>query len=59
MLTLGLSSFNHDTAAALLEDGTIKAAVVATRPFYGWRRRSLFASAVDHLFSDGHPASSQ
>jgi predicted NodU family carbamoyl transferase len=78
MLTLGLSSLNHDTAAALFEDGTIKAAIeedkltrsrstglpgnairfclesagatwqdidniaVATRPFCGWRRRSLF-----------------
>ena len=77
MLILGVSSFNHDTAAALLEDGTIKAAIeedkltrsrstglpesairfclestgatwhdidriaVATRPFCGWRRRSL------------------
>src|ERR1700732_2950108 len=27
MLTLGLSSFKHDTAAALLEDGIIKAAI--------------------------------
>jgi len=27
MLTLGLSSFTHDGAAALLEDGTIKAAI--------------------------------
>jgi len=77
MLILGLSSFNHDTAAALFEDGTVKAAIeedkltrsrstglpenairfclesagaswcdldavaVATRPFYGWGRRSL------------------
>ena len=77
MLILGLSSFSHDTAAALFEDGTVKAAIeedkltrsrstgipenairfclestgatwrdldavaVATRPFRGWRRRSL------------------
>ena len=77
MLILGVSSFNHDTAAALFEDGTIKAAIeedkltrsrstglpesairfclesagatwhdidriaVATRPFCGWRSRSL------------------
>jgi carbamoyltransferase len=77
MLILGLSSFKHDTAAALLEDGTLKAAIeedklkrsrstglpedairfclesagaswrdldriaVATRPFCGWRSRSL------------------
>jgi len=27
MLTLGLSSFKHDTAAALFEDGIIKAAI--------------------------------
>lgn len=27
MLILGLSSFKHDTAAALLENGTVKAAV--------------------------------
>ena len=27
MLILGLSSFKHDTAAALFEDGTIKAAI--------------------------------
>src|SRR5216683_1327357 len=27
MLTLGLSSFTHDAAAALLEDGVIKAAI--------------------------------
>src|SRR5690348_3787732 len=77
MLILGLSSFKHDTAAALLEDGIIRAAIeedklvrsrstglpenairfclestgaswddldgisVATRPFCGWRHRSL------------------
>ncbi len=77
MLILGLSSFRHNTAAALLEDGIIKAAIeedkltrsrstglpenairfclesagatwrdldtiaLATRPFSGWRRRSL------------------
>ncbi len=82
MLILGLSSFNHDTAAALFEDGIIKAAIeedkltrsrstglpenairfclestgatwrdidqvaVATRPFYGWRRRSLLPMRV-------------
>jgi carbamoyltransferase len=27
MLILGLSSFKHDTAAALFEDGTIRAAI--------------------------------
>ena len=26
-LTLGLSSFKHDTSAAVLEDGTVKAAI--------------------------------
>ncbi len=77
MLILGLSPFQHDTAAALFEDGTLKAAIendklvrskstgipedairfcldragaswhdldrvaIATRPFHGWRRRSL------------------
>src|ERR1017187_7521254 len=77
MLILGLSPFKHDTAAALFEDGTLKAAIendklvrskstgipenairfcleqagvgwrdldsvaIATRPFSGWRRRSL------------------
>jgi carbamoyltransferase len=77
MLILGLSSFKHDTAAALFEDGIIKTAIeedkltrsrstgfpenairfclesagatwsdldgiaIATRPFDGWRTRSL------------------
>jgi len=77
MLILGLSSFRHDTAAALFQDGTLRTAIendklvrskstgipenairfcleregvcwqdldavaVATRPFSGWRRRSL------------------
>jgi carbamoyltransferase len=82
MLILGLSSFKHDTAAALIEDGTVRAAieedkltrsrstglphnairfclesagatwhdldtiVVATRPFTGWRSRSLLPARL-------------
>src|ERR1700680_4149297 len=82
MLILGLSSFKHDTAAALFEDGIIKAAIeedkltrsrstglpenairfclqsagatwrdldkiaVATRPSYGWRRRSVLPARL-------------
>jgi carbamoyltransferase len=82
MLSLGLSSFKHDTAAALLEDGIIKAAIeedkltrsrstglpenairfclesagatwsdldriaIATRPFEGWRTRSLLSARL-------------
>jgi carbamoyltransferase len=82
MLSLGLSSFKHDTAAALLEDGIIKAAIeedkltrsrstglpenairfclesagatwsdldgiaMATRPFEGWRTRSLLSARL-------------
>jgi carbamoyltransferase len=82
MLILGLSSFKHDTAATLLQDGKIVAAIendklvrsrtvglpetairfclekagaswkdleavaVATRPFAGWRRRSLLRARL-------------
>src|SRR5437764_4701063 len=82
MLILGLSSFKHDTAAALLQDGKVIAAIendklvrsrtvglpeaairfclekvganwreldaiaVATRPFAGWRRRSLLRAKL-------------
>jgi carbamoyltransferase len=82
MLILGLSSFKHDTAAALFEDGIIKAAIeedkltrsrstgfpenairfclesagatwsdlngiaIATRPFDGWRTRSLLPARL-------------
>jgi carbamoyltransferase len=82
MLILGLSSLKHDTAAALFEDGIIKAAIeedkltrsrskgfpenaiqfclgsagatwsdldgiaIATRPFDGWRTRSLLSARL-------------
>jgi len=82
MLILGLSSFKHDTAAALFEDGIVKAAIeedkltrsrskgfpenaiqfclqsagatwndldgiaMATRPFNGWRTRSLLPARL-------------
>lgn len=85
MLILGLSSFKHDAAAALFEDGIVKAAVeedkltrtrskgcpenamkfclesvgatwndldriaMATRPFRGWKTRSLLPTRLVHF----------
>ena len=53
MRILGLSSFTHDTAAALLEDGAIRAIVEEGKLSRSKTTRGLPAAAIEFCLKRG------